>query len=63
MSDIINTLLSLDRYFIRDPHFKMYNIYGGIKNLLFKVNYFKVEEKDESLIFPSPGLDDGTSIS
>lgn len=38
VTDIINTLLSLDRYFIRDPQFKMYNIHGGIKNLIFKVS-------------------------
>lgn len=38
ITDIINTLLSLDRYFISDPRFKMYNVYGGIKNLIFKVS-------------------------
>lgn len=38
ITDIINTLLSLDRYFINDPKFKMYNIYGGIRNLVFKVS-------------------------
>lgn len=38
ITDIINTLLSLDRYFISDPQFKMYNTYGGMKNLIFKVS-------------------------
>lgn len=33
---ILNVLLSLDKYFQNDPDFKMYNIFGGEKNLLFE---------------------------
>lgn len=40
-TDIINTLLSIDRYFISNPQFKMYNIYSGIQNLVFKVREYK----------------------
>ena len=35
--DIINTLLSLDRSFLKNTEFKMYNIYNGVENLMFKV--------------------------
>lgn len=38
VTDIINTMLSLDRYFLSNPPFKMYNVFGGIQNLLFKVS-------------------------
>lgn len=34
---IINALSSFDRYLVNDPDFKMYNIFNGIKNLLFEV--------------------------
>uniref|UniRef100_A0A8D8BFS2 Transferrin n=1 Tax=Culex pipiens TaxID=7175 RepID=A0A8D8BFS2_CULPI len=33
---IVNALSSLDIYLQNDPDFKMYNIYGGVKNLLFE---------------------------
>lgn len=33
---IVNALLSLDKYLQNDPDFKMYNIFNGIKNLLFE---------------------------
>lgn len=33
---IVNVLLSLDRYFLNDPDFKMYNIFQGVKNALFE---------------------------
>uniref|UniRef100_A0A1L8DJ83 Putative transferrin n=2 Tax=Nyssomyia neivai TaxID=330878 RepID=A0A1L8DJ83_9DIPT len=33
---IINALTSLDLYFQNQPDFKMYNIFGGVKHLLFK---------------------------
>lgn len=36
---IINALMSFDKYFQNDPDFKMYNIFAGHKNLLFKVIY------------------------
>lgn len=34
---IINALISFDKYFQNDPDFKMYNIFSGHRNLLFKV--------------------------
>lgn len=34
---IINALISFDKYFQSDPDFKVYNIFAGQKNLLFKV--------------------------
>lgn len=33
---IINALLSLDKYLLNDPDFKMYNIFAGERNLLFE---------------------------
>lgn len=33
---IINALSSLDVYLQHDPDFRMYNIFGGVKNLLFE---------------------------
>lgn len=33
---IINALSSLDIYLQNDPDFRMYNIFGGVKNLLFE---------------------------
>lgn len=36
---IINALISFDKYFQNDPDFKMYNIFSGHKNLLFKVGF------------------------
>lgn len=33
---IINALLSLDKYLLNDPDFKMYNIFNGERNLLFE---------------------------
>ncbi|XP_058458276.1 transferrin-like [Malaya genurostris] len=33
---VVNALSSLDAYLQSDPDFKMYNIYGGVKNLLFE---------------------------
>lgn len=33
---IVNALLSLDKYLQTDPDFKMYNVFAGIKNLLFE---------------------------
>ncbi|XP_058829124.1 transferrin-like [Topomyia yanbarensis] len=36
IAGIVNALSSLDVYLRSDPDFKMYNIYGGIKNLLFE---------------------------
>lgn len=33
---IINALSSLDVYLQNDPDFRMYNIFGGVKNLLFE---------------------------
>lgn len=41
---IINAINSFDKYFELDPEFKMYNIFSGKQDLLFKVkancNYF-----------------------
>ena len=34
---IINALSSVDTYLQRDPDFKMYNIFAGNRDLLFKV--------------------------
>lgn len=33
---IVNVLLSLDKYLQSEPDFKMYNVFAGIKNLLFE---------------------------
>lgn len=33
---IVNALLSLDKYLQNDPDFKMYNVFAGVKNLLFE---------------------------
>lgn len=38
---IINALISFDKYFQSDPDFKMYNIFSGHTNLLFKVSWFQ----------------------
>lgn len=38
INGITNALLSLDKYFQLDPDFKMYNIFSGHRDLLFKVN-------------------------
>lgn len=35
---IVNALGSFDKYFQNDPDFKLYNIYNGNKDLLFKVS-------------------------
>lgn len=34
---IVNALKSFDKYFQSDPSFKMYNIFAGHRDLLFKV--------------------------
>lgn len=34
---IINALISFDKYFQRDPDFKIYNSFAGHRDLLFKV--------------------------
>lgn len=35
---ILNALSSFDKYFQSDPDFKMYNSFGGKRDLLFKVS-------------------------
>lgn len=35
---IINALISFDKYFQSDPDFKLYNMFAGHKDLLFKVD-------------------------
>lgn len=36
---IINALMSFDKYFQSDPDFKMYNVFAGNRDLLFKVRF------------------------
>lgn len=35
---VINALISFDKYFQTDPDFKMFNAFGGKRDLLFKVS-------------------------
>lgn len=38
---IINALASFDKYFQNDPDFKMFSVFDGTKDLLFKVGFTK----------------------
>lgn len=40
-SGILNALISFDKYFQKDPDFKMYNSFSGEQNLLFKVSVMR----------------------
>lgn len=40
---IVNALTSFDLYFQVQPDFKMYNIFAGVKHLLFKVSFIKID--------------------
>jgi len=50
---VINVLLSLDKYLQNDPDFKMYNIFGGMKDLLFEDSAFGLVSPNDSFLSPS----------
>lgn len=52
-SGIANALTSFDRYFQLDPDFKLYNIFGSQKNLLFKDSTIGVATPGEANLGPA----------